>query len=204
MPEKSRTFGSVTVTVVNDTIANRRADALVNAANTQLSMGGGVATALRTRGGMEIQTEAITHAPASLGAVIRTGAGKLQARWIYHAVVIDSDVDQGTSTPDVSAAVRAVLVRARQDGLASMALPLFGAGIGGLKVEESLGAILEVIEEHGRHGGPQLDVEVAVLAPEDWQRAAKFLASFKDTAARHAEESQLAADFLASLGKKKP
>jgi O-acetyl-ADP-ribose deacetylase (regulator of RNase III) len=202
MPERSRTFGSLTVNVVNDSIANRHADVIVNAANTQLSTGGGVASALGSRGGTEIYTEAITHAPASLGEVVRTTAGKLQARWVYHAVVIDSDVDQGTSAPDVTAAVRMVLVRARKDGIRSLAMPLFGAGIGGLKVEESLGAILEVIEEHGRHGGPQLDVEVAVLSAEDWQRAAKFLDSFEDTDARHASEDRLAADFLASLGKR--
>jgi hypothetical protein len=59
-----------------------------------------------------------------------------------------------------------------------------------------------VIEEHGRHGGPQLDVEVVVLAPEDWQLAAKFLDAFEDTDTRHASEDRLAADFLASLGKK--
>ena len=204
MPERSRTFGSITVNVVNDSIANRHADAIVNAANTQLSMGGGVASALRSRGGMEIHTEAISHAPASLGEVVRTTAGKLHARWVYHAVVIDFDVDQGTSAPDVTAAVRMVLVRARRDGIRSLALPLFGAGVGGLRVEQSLGAILEVIEEHGRHGGPQLDVEVVVLGSEDWQQAAKFLDAFEDTDARHASEDRLASDFLASLGKKPP
>jgi O-acetyl-ADP-ribose deacetylase (regulator of RNase III) len=54
-------------------------------------MGGGVAAALRSRGGIEVHQEAIRHAPARIGSVVRTGAGRLAARYVYHAVVIDYD-----------------------------------------------------------------------------------------------------------------
>ena len=48
---EDRIFGSVTTRLVHDSIANRTADVLVNAANDQLQMGGGVAAALRSAGG---------------------------------------------------------------------------------------------------------------------------------------------------------
>ena len=143
---EDRIFGSVTTRLVHDSIANRTADVLVNAANDQLQMGGGVAAALRSRGGIEIHQEAIRHAPARIGSVVRTGAGALDARWVYHAVVIDYELRKGTTALDVAEVVANVVTMAVGDGARSVALPLFGAGVGGLSVEASLTAILEALE----------------------------------------------------------
>ncbi|MBX3468907.1 MAG: macro domain-containing protein [Planctomycetes bacterium] len=83
-----RRFGALTVTLVAGDIAFRLVDAVVNAANDRMQMGGGVAGALRAAGGLAIQREADALAPAPLGAVVRTGAGDLLAQHVYHAVVI--------------------------------------------------------------------------------------------------------------------
>ena len=146
-PVGAKTLGAVTVILVNDNIADRKADVLVNAANNQLQMGGGVAAALRSRGGIEIHLEAIRHAPARIGSVVRTAAGQLAAKYVYHAVVIDYDVSKGTSAPDVGETVRNLVKQAAEDGVTSMAMPLFGAGVGGLSVETSLTTILDGLED---------------------------------------------------------
>lgn len=64
------------------------ADALVNAANDGLWMGGGVAGALKRAGGEEIEREAIALRPIPLGSAVATGAGRLGARWVIHGAVM--------------------------------------------------------------------------------------------------------------------
>src|SRR3989304_10045107 len=93
--ELTGVFGTIPVRLVHDSIAAREVDAVILGANTQLLMGGGVASAVLGRGGIEIQKEALTRAPAPLGSVVRTRAGKLPARSLYHAVVIDEAGSKG-------------------------------------------------------------------------------------------------------------
>jgi O-acetyl-ADP-ribose deacetylase (regulator of RNase III) len=201
--ELTRAFGAITVKLVHDSIAARKVDALVLGANTQLLMGGGVASAVLARGGIEIQKEALARAPAPLGSVVRTRAGKLAARYVYHAVVIDEDVSKGTSIEDVGAAVRSVLKSARADNSHSLAMPLFGAGVGGLTVEQSLEAVLETVEEVAGSYGRDLVIEIAVFGTDEFAQVSEAFEGYKDRASRSKEEDQLAADFLKELLHKK-
>jgi O-acetyl-ADP-ribose deacetylase (regulator of RNase III) len=194
-----KTFGAVSVALVNDNIANREADVLVNAANNQLQMGGGVAAALRSRGGIEIHLEAIRHAPADIGSVVRTAAGKLAARHVYHAVVIDYDVSKGTSAADVAAVVRNLVRQAAADRVTSMAMPLFGAGVGGLSIETSLNTILEGLEAAAAEVRPPLAVEIVVWDATDFEQAAAVFNDFESREARQAEEDRLAEEALKKL-----
>src|ERR1700687_2755476 len=59
--------------------------AIVNAANTDLSLGGGVAGAIRAKGGPSIQAECDKLGPIPIGEAAITGAGKLCARYVIHA-----------------------------------------------------------------------------------------------------------------------
>ena len=201
--EDSRQFGPVSVRLVQEDIAAVQADVLVNAANTQLHMGGGVAAALRSRGGIEIHQEAIHQAPAALGNVVRTGAGKLDARYVYHAVVIDYDVSKGTSASDVATAMKNVLRQASSDAVKSLGLPLFGAGVGGLSVESSLETILDEIDRASRGFPGQLEITIAVRDSEEFERARVSFRGYSDRDARKKEESDLASDFLNELLKKR-
>jgi O-acetyl-ADP-ribose deacetylase (regulator of RNase III) len=198
-----RQFGSIAVRLVQEDIAGVQADVLVNAANTQLHMGGGVAAALRSRGGIEIHQEAIRHAPAALGSIVRTSAGKLDARYVYHAVVIDYDVSKGTSASDVATVMKNVLRQASSDGVKSLGLPLFGAGVGGLSVESSLETILDEIERASRSLPGQLQVTIAVRDREEFERARASFRGYSDREARKKEDSNLASDFLNELLKKR-
>jgi O-acetyl-ADP-ribose deacetylase (regulator of RNase III) len=201
--ELIRSFGHITVRLVHDSIAARKVDAIVLGANTQLLMGGGVAGAVLARGGIEIQKQAIAHAPAPQGSVVRTNAGKLAARYVYHAVVIDEDVSKGTAVEDVDAAVRGVLKSARVDGSHSLAMPLFGAGVGGLGVEQSLEAVLETIEDIAGAYDRDLVVEIVVYGDEEFQQATEVFQGYKDRSSRSKEEDELAAQFLRDLLRKK-
>ncbi|HSF18754.1 MAG TPA: macro domain-containing protein [Vicinamibacteria bacterium] len=203
MRASDRQFGRVSVRLVQGDIATVCADVLVNAANTQLHMGGGVAAALRSRGGIEIHQEAIRHAPAALGTVVRTHAGRLSARFVYHAVVIDYDVSKGTSASDVATAMKNILAQAATDEVKSLALPLFGAGVGGLSVETSLETILDGIEQKNLDLARPLQITIAVRDREDFGRARDSFWGYTNREARAQEESNLASDFLKELLKKR-
>lgn len=177
------------------------ADVLVCEANTTLRMTGGVAGALRARGGLGIHTEAIALGPLPVGRVVRTGAGALDARCVYHAVTKDYDLDRGLSGKVVSAVVEECLAMAEEDGAASICFPLFGAGGGSdlFGLEMPLVALVEGLEAAGRGPGSTLEVRVVVRDPDEFAQAVELFANMKAGAAREAEESQLAEDYLAQL-----
>ncbi|RDD53721.1 MAG: macro domain-containing protein [Candidatus Korarchaeota archaeon NZ13-K] len=130
------------VILVLGDITEIEADAIVNPANTLLIMGGGVAGAIKRRGGEEIEREALRKAPVRIGEAVETSAGRLKARYIIHAPTVESP--GGASSPEyVRAAVRASIKRGVELGIRSIAFPAMGAGVGGVPVEESVRIILE-------------------------------------------------------------
>ena len=109
-------------------------DALVNAANNRLWMGGGVAGALKRAGGEEIEAEAIKKGPIPVGEAVATGAGKLKARYVIHAAVMGQDLM--TDSGKIGQATRNSLLRADELGLKSIAFPALGTGVGGFPLDE--------------------------------------------------------------------
>ena len=104
-------------------------DAIVNAANNDLQLGGGVAGAIRRKGGDAIQREcdAIGSIPVG-GAAITTG-GKLRARFVIHAASMQLG---GRTTGHALRASTAHSLRiAAERGLKTIAFPAVGTGIAG-------------------------------------------------------------------------
>ncbi len=121
-------------------------DAIVNAANTELLLGSGVAGAIRERGGPTIQAECDAHGPIPLGGAARTGAGQLPARFVIHAAAME--LGSGASEASVRAATRASLELARAHGLKSIAFPALGTGVGGFPVQRCAEVMLEEVRAH--------------------------------------------------------
>lgn len=117
-----------------------RGDAIVNAANTSLVMGAGVAGAIAKRAGSTVQKEALEKAPLDLGKVARTRAGLLPAKFVIHAAVMGED--RKTDADIISRATAAALADAESIGLKSIAFPALGTGVGGMPYAESARAML--------------------------------------------------------------
>ncbi len=66
-------------------ITDAEVDVVVNAANTRLQLGVGVAGAIRRKGGPTVQQECDLIGPVSLGEAAITGGGQLKARYVIHA-----------------------------------------------------------------------------------------------------------------------
>jgi O-acetyl-ADP-ribose deacetylase (regulator of RNase III) len=139
---------SVSVTLVLGDITEFTGDAIVNPANKYLVMGGGVAGAIKKRGGVGIEHEARKYAPIEIGEAVVTSAGRLKCKAVIHAPTVDSP--GGRSTRDyVYKATLAALRVARERGFKSIAFPLMGAGVGGLSPEESIDAMSGAFLEAG-------------------------------------------------------
>jgi len=121
--------------VVRGDITKIKADCLVNAANTQLQHGGGVARALVKAGGQEIQQESDRIGFCPLGQAVVTSAGKLPAKFIIHLPTIDWQTGQKATLKDIYHGAIQALKISQQKKLKKIVFPLLGAGIVGLNGE---------------------------------------------------------------------
>ncbi len=134
------------VEFVTGDITVQRVDAIVNAANTDLLLGAGVAGAIRRAGGPAIQEECRRIGPIPLGQAAITGGGNLPAAWVIHAAGMHLGVR--VSAKACAEATRHSLERAAEKGLRSVAFPAIGTGVGGLAMAECADAMLGQVAAH--------------------------------------------------------
>jgi len=120
--------GNASISVERGDITDREVDALVNPANTALTMTTGVAAAIKRKGGVIIEEEAMRQGPVEVGEALLTPGGNLQATHVIHAVVMGPDLK--TDAEVVGRATRAALVVADKHRLTSIAMPALGTGLG--------------------------------------------------------------------------
>jgi O-acetyl-ADP-ribose deacetylase len=120
--------------VVEGDITALDVDAIANAANNHLWMGAGVAGAIKSAGGPEIEREAVAMGPIEVGDAVATGAGRLRAGHVVHGAVMGQDLR--TNAGLVSRTTRRCLEVADELGCGSLALPAFGTGVGGFPLDE--------------------------------------------------------------------
>ncbi len=120
-------------------------DAVVNAANTELWMGSGVAGALKRRGGDAVERDAIAQGPIALGEAVITHAGKLPNRWVIHAAAMgyrkeDEAVPKRPGTMSSEAIIASCVHRALEladaNGARSVGFPALATGVGGYPLDE--------------------------------------------------------------------
>lgn len=122
------------------------ADAIVNPANNQGFMGGGVAFAIKKKGGEIIEKQAIAKSPYEIGDAIITTGGKLKAKYVIHAGVMGMDFI--TDENKIRNSTLNSLKRAEELKLKSIAFPSFGTGVGRIPAEKSANAMFKAVKEH--------------------------------------------------------
>jgi O-acetyl-ADP-ribose deacetylase (regulator of RNase III) len=136
----------IKIEVHHGDITQLELDALVNAANNRLWMGGGVAGALKRAGGREIEAEAVKKGPIPIGEAVVTGAGKLKARYIIHAAVMGQDLN--TDAEKIRQATKNSLLRADELGIKSLAFPALGTGVGGFPLDECARIMISQVRQY--------------------------------------------------------
>ncbi len=127
-------------------ITKIKADVIVNAANTELKHGGGVALAIARAAGGELirESEEIGYVP--IGEFAITTAGNLPAKKVFHIPTICYRKGQKANLSEIKSALDKALTKAQEMGYKSVAVPLLGAGVVGLDPEEVKKIIKEVAD----------------------------------------------------------
>jgi WD40 repeat protein/O-acetyl-ADP-ribose deacetylase (regulator of RNase III) len=123
------------VRIYQGDITNLVTDVIVSSDDTYLRMSGGVSWRILQVGGNEIYKETRNLIPSSLGDVAVTTAGKLQAKKIFHGVVLDRRIDILPFQDVIRQVVHTCLEKANQYGFHSIAFPLLGTGAGCFSVQ---------------------------------------------------------------------
>ena len=120
--------------IVTGDLVDQEVDAIVNAANNDLVLGGGVAGAIRRRGGPSIQEECTAYGPVPVGDAALTGAGDLRARFVIHAASMS--LGGRTTAESLRSSMDATFRIARDHDVKTIAVPAVGTGIAGFPVDD--------------------------------------------------------------------
>jgi O-acetyl-ADP-ribose deacetylase (regulator of RNase III) len=134
------------ITIVEGDLTTQGVDAIVNAANSRLQLGAGVAGAIRKAGGPSIQAECDAIGPIAVGEAAVTGAGDLPARFVIHAASMPPG--GSASEASVRSSMRHSLELARERGCRTLAVPAIGAGIAGFPMQRCAEILLEEARAH--------------------------------------------------------
>ena len=118
-----------TLRLVQGDITERDIDAIVNAANSHLQHGGGVAGAIVRKGGQIIQDESDNIGYTPVGTAVITSAGKLPAKYVIHTV--GPRMGEGDEDNKLKSAVNSTLQLASGKKLKSVSMPAISSGIFG-------------------------------------------------------------------------
>ncbi len=132
--------------IIQADITELETEAIVNAANNELWMGGGVAGAIKKKGGEIIEEEALKKGPIEIGRAVSTSAGALKAKYVIHAATMGMDLK--TDEVKVRSSCASALKEAERLKVKSIAFPALGCGVGGFP---EIGATKIMAQEVFRH-----------------------------------------------------
>lgn len=174
--------------IVYADITQLQADALISSDDVHLSMTGGVAGALRRACGDGPREDTRKHElPLSVGDVLVTTAGKLPAKYIFHAITIDFNLK---SQPETTLAILVgrVMELISHLKIRSVAVPLLGAGTVGLEDAKALELVVRGAACYlASHPSTLREITVAVYQGRAEDHAAAEALLFAETAPFRAE-----------------
>jgi len=156
---------NTTISIIQDDITNLTVNAIVNAANNKLLMGGGVAGVIRKKGGQSIEDEAVKKGPIDIGASVATKAGKLKTKYVIHAATMGMDFK--TDEHKIRAACASALQCADELKIKSIAFPALGCGVGGFPLVGAAKIMSQEVLKFLRHTSPQTSLREIIFCLYD-------------------------------------
>lgn len=138
-----RSVGNTIIRLCKGDITDFEGDAVVNAANSGLWMGSGVAGAIKRIGGDSIEMEAMGKAPIDPGEAVVTNAGALGVEYVIHAAAMGDDLV--TSEALIRSATQNSLYKCDELRISSVAFPALGTGVGRFSVDACAKAMLDEV-----------------------------------------------------------
>jgi O-acetyl-ADP-ribose deacetylase (regulator of RNase III) len=132
--------------LVEGDITEMRTEAIVNAANAKLVLGGGVAGAIKRKGGPKIQQECNKIGWTFVGGAVKTTGGNLKAKYVIHAV--GPQMGEGNEDEKLKNAMLNSLKLADESNIKSISFPAIGTGIFGFPIERCAKIMLRTTIEY--------------------------------------------------------
>ncbi|GAH60651.1 unnamed protein product [marine sediment metagenome] len=127
------TVKNTLIKIVQGDITDLGTDVIVNAANAQLILGGGVAGAIRRKGGPKIQEECNEIGGTFIGGAVITTGGNLKAKRVIHAV--GPRMGEGDEDSKLTNAVLNSLKLMDEHDLKTITFPAISTGIFGYPID---------------------------------------------------------------------
>ena len=157
-------INNVRVDVLQGDLTQQDVDAIVNAANNDLELGGGVAGAIARAGGPEIQAECHTIGSIDVGDAAITTGGRLKARHVIHAASMR--LGGRTTAENLRRSTKRSLEIANERELRTIAFPAVGTGIARFPLDECARIMVEEVAAHARHGTSLMEVRFVLFGEE--------------------------------------
>jgi len=136
------------IKIVQGDITELKVDAIVNAANNKLVMGGGVAGAIKKKGGKIIEDEAVKKGPIKIGEAVFTQAGSLSSKYVIHTATMG--IDFKTDENKIRESCKNALRVAEELESKSIAFPALGCGVGGFPLLAAAKIMAQEVMRHLR------------------------------------------------------
>ena len=154
------TISNSKIKIIQGDITELNTDVIVNAANAQLIMGGGVAGAIRRKGGPLIQEECNKIGGSFVGGAVITTGGNLKVKHIIHA--IGPRMGEGDEDEKLKNATINSLKLMDEHELKSIAFPAISTGIFGYPIEKCAKIMISTAKEY-LSGETQIEIVVFCL-----------------------------------------
>ena len=160
-------------------ITQLEVDAIVNAANEQLSAGSGVCAAIHRAAGPQLAEECREIGVCATGDAVITGACNLRAKYVIHAVGPKWQGGDHGESDLLADCYRKSIELAEQHSLSSIAFPAISCGVYGYPIAEAAAIAIETTLESLSRCEHLEDVVFACFGTE-------IETALKQAAARHA------------------
>jgi O-acetyl-ADP-ribose deacetylase (regulator of RNase III) len=173
---KEWSVGQKKLRLIEGNIVSLDVEAIVNAANTSLILGGGVAGAISRSGGPSIQEECDKIGPIRVGEAVLTGAGNLNAKYVIHAA--GPVYGEGDEETKLARATLNSLNIAKDKRIKNIAFPAISAGIFGYPMHQCSQIMLEVAIEFLRENDFPEEIIMCLYGREAYSIFSETLDTF--------------------------
>ena len=178
--EKAYQFGKSRLIIKFGDLTSAVTDVIVSSDDANLSMGGGVSASILRAGGDVIARDARKNVPCQMGDVVVTSAGKLEAKYVFHAITIDwSQKDEFTVEKSINSIIKKSLNVLSVLGLKSIAFPAIGTGAARYSLEDVAHFMSMAISEFLSNSDEELEIYIYLMDRYGRRTAIDYIVFFE-------------------------
>ena len=178
--EKAYQFGKSRLIIKFGDLTSAVTDVIVSSDDAYLSMGGGVSASILRAGGDVIARDARKNVPCQMGDVVVTSAGKLEAKYVFHAITIDwSQKDEFTVEKSINSIIKKSLNVLSVLGLKSIAFPAIATGAARYSLEDVAHFMSMAISEFLSNSDEELEIYIYLMDRYGRRTAIDYIVFFE-------------------------